>query len=150
MSNDSVGTPQWLFDAAVRLYGDFCWDVCADSNNKKCDQYYNEEVDGLTCNWSFLNWCNPPYSDPLPWVQKAIQQSLYGYSTVLLLPADLSTKYAELSFEYWVDILGQRIKFDGHTGSPKFGSMFVYISPQKFKGVRYFSKEVINGWKKYV
>lgn len=44
----------------------------------------------------------------------------------------------------------QRIKFDGHTGTPKFGSMFVYISPQKFHGMRYFSKETINGWKKNV
>ena len=146
--SDSVGTPQWLFCAAVNLYGYFELDVCADKSNAKAEEYYTEKDNGLLKRWYALNWCNPPYSDPLPWVKKAIEETDYGCSTVLLLPADLSTEYAKLSFDYWVDILGQRIKFDGHTGSPKFGSMFVYISPQGFKGVRYFDKETIKGWKK--
>ena len=37
---------------------------------------------------------NPPYSDPLPWVEKAIKESREkGKFVVLLLRADTSTKW---------------------------------------------------------
>lgn len=35
-------------------------------------------TDGLTREWADPTYCNPPYSNPLPWVRKAIEESRNG------------------------------------------------------------------------
>ena len=54
--------------------------------------------DGLKIEWLPRTFVNPPYSNPLPWVKKAIEESEKRSSTiVMLLKHDSSTKwYAEL------------------------------------------------------
>ena len=53
-------TPQDFFD---QLNGEFHFtlDVCANSENAKCEKYYTKEQDGLKQPWKGTVWCNPPY-----------------------------------------------------------------------------------------
>lgn len=71
--SDEYGTPQILFNV---LNAEFCFgcDVCASEKNHKHEIYYDIEKNGLLQPWYWVNWCNPPYSKILPWVQKAISE----------------------------------------------------------------------------
>lgn len=53
--------------------------------------------DGLTCDWGFRNYCNPPFGSiihqgkkkgPTAWVRKAIAERRAGKLTVLVYPVD--------------------------------------------------------------
>ena len=52
----------------------------------------NPKFDGLSIDWRDKTYVNPPYSKPLPWVLKAIEESKKGKRIVMLLKADTSTK----------------------------------------------------------
>lgn len=47
-------------------------------------------TDGLNRKWRSPAYCNPPYSDPLPWVEKAIAEASKGKRVVMLLRHDSS------------------------------------------------------------
>ena len=131
---DNYGTPEWLFEFAQHRYGKFQLDVCASRANSKCQYHIGEPENGLACPWENLNWCNPPYSDITPWVEKANWEASYRWnSTVMLPPADFSTDWFRLIWgaSTRIDILNHRVRFDGATGSPKFASMFCVIQPHK-------------------
>jgi phage N-6-adenine-methyltransferase len=50
----------------------FTIDVAASAENAKLPQFYNRDDNGLACAWDGERvWCNPPYSDIRPWVEKA-------------------------------------------------------------------------------
>lgn len=48
------------------------------------------EVDGLG-DWGLRNYVNPPYSDKVTWIKKAIDEQKKGKLSVFLIPADTST-----------------------------------------------------------
>lgn len=51
---------------------DFTVDVAAAAHNTKCERFYSIEDDGLSQSWAGERvWCNPPYSNIRPWVEKA-------------------------------------------------------------------------------
>lgn len=53
-------TPQWFFDALHREFS-LTVDVCADADNHKLPDYYDEARDGLAQDWSASRcWMNPP------------------------------------------------------------------------------------------
>jgi phage N-6-adenine-methyltransferase len=137
LANDNWETPQYIFDwIQSQLPFRLVLDVAASDTNHKCPFYYTKEQDGLSQDWgqklkdlSIIYgdrigvWCNPPYSDPAPWVAKIVNEKYYG---AFLLPADTSTSW------YHDYVLGKaeirfvkgRISFDGaKKGTPKFGSM---------------------------
>lgn len=68
---DDRGTDQAFFDHTSRRFGGFTLDVAAAPHNAKCKRFYDINDDGLDQRWSGRVWCNPPYSDIRPWVQKA-------------------------------------------------------------------------------
>jgi hypothetical protein len=81
-AGDEHFTPKWLFDALGVV---FDLDVSAPldlqthvpSRNK-----YTVVDDGLIQPWFGNVWCNPPYSQPTPWVEKFI----YHRCGIALLP----------------------------------------------------------------
>jgi phage N-6-adenine-methyltransferase len=132
MANDTWATPVWLFEYAQSRFGNFDLDVCAAHDSFKCQPYYTIEDNSLVQPWAYLNWCNPPYSNIRPWVEKAALETNLGNRTVMLLPADFSTQWFKLVWDMSSEILviNKRVQFVGATGSPKFASFFCLISPE--------------------
>lgn len=115
--SDNYETPAWL----IRIF-DGWYDPCPlEFNGDKTE-------DGLKTNWPDKTYVNPPYSNPLPWVEKAIKEASTGKRIVMLLRADTSTKYFSLLFEAGAHIFwsNSRIRFiDGKPAN--FPSMLVIL-----------------------
>jgi phage N-6-adenine-methyltransferase len=91
-------TPVEIFNALNKEFK-FSWDVAASEKNHLCVNYLTEEDDAINSLWGVTNWCNPPYSNITPWVNKAISQHELGLTTVMLVPADTSVKWFKLAYE---------------------------------------------------
>jgi phage N-6-adenine-methyltransferase len=91
-------TPQEIFSKLDREFF-FSGDVAASEENKLCKNYYGEKSNALCNYWFDSNWCNPPYSNITPWVEKAIKQHEQGKTIVMLVPADTSVKWFKLAYE---------------------------------------------------
>lgn len=73
----------------------FDLDVAACAESHHAPRYYTKRDDGLAQPWDAKRiWCNPPYSDIAPWVEKADHEWFHpdGYSSshrviAMLLPA---------------------------------------------------------------
>lgn len=121
-------TPQDVFDEWDLLFG-FELDVCATKQNKKCVEYFDRKVDGLTHPWNKkVCWMNPPYGRGLTgkWVKKAYEETKAGAIVVALLPARTDTKWFHqycLSDICEVTFLPGRLKFVGAKHSAPFPSM---------------------------
>lgn len=133
MANDEWQTPQELFDALNTRYS-FSIDGAANRTNHRLLRWYGpggEREDSLSEPWPSDEriWCNPPYSrgKQRKFVLHAIDHAYRGGLSVLLLPADTSTRlFHELIWKrYPVEFLPRRVKFVGAPSAAKFGSMVV-------------------------
>lgn len=89
-------------------------------------------IDGLKLEWKDKTYVNPPYSSPLPWVEKAIQENKKGKTIAMLLRVDTSTKWFAKLVEAKANILwvNKRLKFN--TGKPaNFASMIIVLKGDK-------------------
>lgn len=129
---DCWATPQDFFDKLDKEFH-FTLDVCATTENAKCENYYTPELDGLSMPWRGVCWCNPPYGRQIgQWVRRAFFASVSGATVVMLLPARTDTKWfhdyiyqkAEIRF------IKGRLKFGDSNNSAPFPSMVVV-----FRGV---------------
>ena len=122
-------TPQWLFDQLNKEFG-FGVDVCATVENRKCQYFFDKELDGLSRHWTFDEpcWMNPPYGREIgKWVKKAYEESQKGAVVVALLPARTDTRWfhdyiygkAEIRF------LKGRLRFGEATENAPFPNMVV-------------------------
>ncbi|HEY4680413.1 MAG TPA: DNA N-6-adenine-methyltransferase [Nitrosarchaeum sp.] len=118
MTNDNWETPDWLIE---HFKGNF----------DPCPNLYlpNSSTDGLLMDWSNPTYVNPPYSNPLPWVEKAIEQSKRGVKVCMLLRCDPSTKWYRLLIEHGAKIafFNPRFKFKNAIGSPNFAVMLAFL-----------------------
>ncbi|OEF51001.1 adenine methyltransferase [Enterovibrio norvegicus] len=97
---DSTQTPPWLFQA---FNAEFHYDLDAAAlpESALVETYYTPDQDALTQDWSALFtfnhrpavWLNPPFSDILPWMEKAREQQAKGVLTTLLVPRDNRTEW---------------------------------------------------------
>jgi hypothetical protein len=86
------------------------------------------EYDGLIMDWPDQTFVNPPYSDPLPWVEKAIETSLEEKTVVMLLKHDSSTQWWRRLHEanaHFLPISG-RVKYGTKRGAA-FPSVLVVL-----------------------
>jgi phage N-6-adenine-methyltransferase len=115
----------------------FDLDPCCRVATAKAPAYYSlaeEGMNGLELPWFGTVYVNMPYSNPKPWVEKAIAEARAGNAeSVLLLPADISTEWwrylvVPYSFQY---VWPGRIKFLGYDGqplgSPKGGTIVAHV-----------------------
>ena len=92
-------TPKEIFNTLNKEFN-FNFDVCASHENKLVETcYWTAEDDALIQNWGLTNWCNPPYSDIGPWVDKAASEHEQGCTTVMLVPADTSVKWFKRAYD---------------------------------------------------
>lgn len=91
---DEWATPPHVFQAICDHWGvQPTIDLCADETNAKCLAFINWQTNALKVSWfagiHTCGWMNPPYSQPemTEFIEKAIEQSLKGFTTVFLLPA---------------------------------------------------------------
>lgn len=126
--SDKWKTPKWIMNHFT-LHDDPC--------------PVNHTVDGLTRKWFSPAYVNPPYSNPLPWVEKAIKESRNGVNVIMLLKVDPSTKWyrklieANAHFVYF----NERLYFNETSGSqrPNFANMFVFL--EGYRGVDSYDKQ---------
>lgn len=146
MNRDAYRTPPELF-AALDAEFNLKIDVAASAENALCENYIDEALDALGCDWLpdpdngisewHFAWCNPPYSDIGPWVRKAAEQSKQGIGCVMLVMADTSVGWYAEAIKTCQEvrfIVGGRISFlDPVTGKPAAGnnkgSMFLIWHP---------------------
>lgn len=99
---DDRRTPRELFDPLNEEFN-FSLDAAASRDNKLCDAYYDRRTSGLENPWYAFNvWCNPPYSDLRPWVQKATDEIGKPGGPpviVMLLPANRTEQ------SWWQDLI---------------------------------------------
>ena len=117
-------TPTEIFDWYNRRLH-FDTDVAASADNHLTPNYLDEQDNALVCDWGVRNWCNPPYSDITPWVNKAIEQMGKGKLTVMLIPADTSVKWFKLAYENCSEchLISGRIAFiNSETKKPVSGN----------------------------
>ncbi len=95
---DSWQTPIEIF-RHLNAEFEFTLDVASSKDNTLCSVYIDEAEDALSSvEWCRTNWCNPPYSNIGPWVDKAIEQYKLGNTTVMLVPSDTSVKWFRKAF----------------------------------------------------
>lgn len=76
------------------------FDAASDNKNRVVAPNWTMEDNALAQVWAPLPdrnswyWCNPPYDDIGPWVDKACEGMILGARTVMLVPADFTTGWA--------------------------------------------------------
>ncbi|HAU3361021.1 TPA: phage N-6-adenine-methyltransferase [Salmonella enterica subsp. salamae] len=133
-------TPPEIFAALDAEFG-FYLDAAATFESTLCPYWLSYQNNALSSDWQSYGavWCNPPYDNPLPWVQKAAEQcSVQKQPIVMLLPADTSTAWFNYGRETADEIrfiTGGRLSFihpvtrkPGKNGNSK-GSVFFIWRP---------------------
>lgn len=135
---DEWRTPPFVFDWASQYYP-FDIDLCATSKNALCKKYFTKEQDCLAQSWherGIFGFCNPPYSNIGPFLEKAIDERDHGFHTAFLIPTPNGERY------FHDHIFGQASKIIFITGRISFltpggkeqsgnprGSCFVLYEP---------------------
>jgi phage N-6-adenine-methyltransferase len=143
---DDRGTPTDLFRWAESLWGPFTVDVAANAKNAKCRRYFDKARNGLAQSWDGERvWCNPPFSDVAPWVEKA--WDAHADVVAMLLPANRTEQpWWQDSIERFRDRVGSRLSThfvpkrqrflmpgpDPHKGNhrPQFGVVVAVWGPR--------------------
>lgn len=107
-------TPDNLWLPLHEEFG-FTLDVCATSENAKCEHYFTKEHDGLSRAWSGVCWMNPPYGRIMvQWLKKAVEETRNGVTTIALIPCRSNTGW-------WHDVVMKHGEVRFVRGRPKFG-----------------------------
>lgn len=88
-------TPQEIVEWMESEFGEYDLDAAASQENAVCEKFYSKETNCLKRWWGSNKhvWLNPPYSNPTPFIKKAIEQMEHNNQIDVLLPADNSTAW---------------------------------------------------------
>ena len=119
-SSESDGwyTPTWMVDAARLVLGKIDTDpaTCAAAQAiVRAATWYTATENGLVQPWHGAVWCNPPYSDPLPWAERLARLYQAGEidAGMMLVNCSCSPKWAQHLWKHAdaVCLLSKRINF---------------------------------------
>jgi len=141
-TNDEWATPWEVVRALELEFGPFELDPCCTAETAKAPRFFTKRDNGLTRRWAPLRtFCNPPYSQKGPWLQKAYEESQQGALVVVLVPARTDAAW----FHDW--ILGKaelrfhrtRVHFlaigrEKAPTRPMDGTMFAIYRPGDHRG----------------
>lgn len=84
--SDDWATPPAFLEGLGKVY-EFDFDPCPLGHD-------TSDWDGLEIDWGSMNYVNPPYSRKLKeaFIHKAVEESVKGRDSLMLLPASTSTK----------------------------------------------------------
>ena len=136
---DYWATDRSIIEAMEARYGKYDLDAAASAENAVCEKFYDEKTNCLKRWWGKGKhiWLNPPYSTPLPFIEKAVEQMEHENQIDVLLPGDASTVWFAWAQKYAAEIIwiiadvdteqrtcrGGRISFiHGDTGKPVSGN----------------------------
>lgn len=130
-SNQAYQTPPEFLTAVYRKFGinGFQLDAAADANNSIAPTHYDEQSNGLLQPWYNITWCNPPFANIAPWVEKAWIESEQGVTSFLLVPASVGANWWKnwVHDKAYVMFLNGRITFGGQTDPyPKDCALLIY------------------------
>ena len=121
-TSDEWATPPEVVERLARRFGPFDLDPCCRVETAKAPTYFTKDADGLQQQWRGRVWVNPPYSDPAPWIAKAVESVDSGEAdrVVMLLPASIDTGWFHDLVLPNADVVFMRgrIKFLGWMGTP--------------------------------
>ena len=125
-NTDLWATPQDFFNKMNDEFN-FELDVCATSENTKCEKYFTEEINGLEQEWTGICWMNPPYGRAIgDWMKKAYESSLNGATVVCLVPARTDTKWwHDYAMKGEIRLVKGRLKFGDSQNSAPFPSAVI-------------------------
>ena len=99
---DDRETTRSVFDPLHERFR-FTVDVAAAAHNTKLPRYYDLDRNGLLQSWDGERvWCNPPYSNIRPWVEKAWVER--AELVVMLLPANRTEQ------KWWQDLIEPHLR----------------------------------------
>lgn len=165
--SDEWYTPDYLFRTVSDLYGPFTMDVCATPGSARAPRFFTQDDDGLAQRWEGVCWCAPPYSNPWPWIQKAVESTTgyrrdeyhdeegWGYTgaaerVVMLVKNDPSTGWYQLGLYYATDhvALPRRVRFTPgagqRAGRPNFASSILVFGPVQRTWAEYTAPTLAN------
>ena len=124
MTNDNYATDERIMD----MFRDWF---------DPCPLNPNPEIDGLKIDWKDRTYVNPPYSKPLVWVEKAIEENKKGKLIVMLLRMDTSTIWFQKlqeagSMFLWIN---GRLRFN-NLKPANFPSMLVILNKKEFEELK--------------
>ena len=133
LSRQDYGTPPELLAALAAYRGIVpVLDAAASPENAICPHYYTEVDDAITKDWGTVGWvwCNPPFANITPWVEKAYTQSLHpGSQVAMLVPASVGSNWwrNHVDGKAHVLFLNPRLTFVGCTDPyPKDCALLLY------------------------
>lgn len=117
---DDRALPMKDFQALHERFS-FTIDVAASEANRKLPRFYTEETNGLLASWSRERvYCNPPYSDIAPWIEKAWAED-QAELIVMLLPANRTEqRWWQTLIEPHRDRAGSRLRTEFLGGRLRF------------------------------
>jgi ParB family transcriptional regulator, chromosome partitioning protein len=118
-TKDDRYTPRFLVESARAALGgviDCDPASCAEANTVvQAGRFYSVADDGLQQPWFGAVLLNPPYSDPLPWIQRLVQSYRSGAvrCAVVIVPCASSPEWAQLLSRHAAAccFLAQRVQF---------------------------------------
>lgn len=135
-------TPKYIFDWFNKRFA-FTHDVAASDTNHLAPLYFTQEQNSLIQDWGSSNWCNPPFDNIQAFIDKAIEESKKGKTTVMLLPSDTSVTWFYNGFNAASKVIFLKGRLAYHradTGQKvsnnNKGSVFFIFSPKRFTGDR--------------
>lgn len=127
IESDHCQTPDWLYKALDMEFA-FDFDPCP----LEC-----RGIDGLSLDWDGKRvFCNPPYSDITPWVEKAVCSDAL---TVFLVPARHDSEWSSILRESGAEFRYFRRAFNfihatGKESHPIGGAMVVIVNRMYLSG----------------
>lgn len=100
----------------------FTVDAAAAPHNAKLPRFWTRDDDALAQSWATERvYCNPPYSQILPWVEKAWREVGVCALVVMVLPADRTEQpWWQRHVEPWRDRPGSRLRVEFLPGRLRF------------------------------
>jgi phage N-6-adenine-methyltransferase len=125
---DRYETPAYIVNYIKAKYPKVNIDLACERDNKKFEiGLCHPERDSLKIPWHEVGthgFCNPPYSDISPWLEKAIEESKRGFTSIFVVPSPHGSNWEELyNSARRITFIAGRVSFiDSSTGKPKGGN----------------------------